>query len=168
MRGAETSRRINNREPHMFHRTKIIIIITRFLLGGVFIVSGLQKIRFNYDFLLNVYLYQILGPRGGLVVAILLPWLELTTGIALTFGMYLRGAFSMAAAMACIFIVAQSNVLIYGISINCGCFGGNQSEVIGFASLARTSLVFGASVFGFIRCLHQYSERGVTSFVKYA
>ena len=47
--------------------------IIRLVLGVMFLMSALPKIRQPYDFLGDVYGYEIVGPKLGMLIAMKLP-----------------------------------------------------------------------------------------------
>ena len=48
-------------------------MVVRLGLGCMFLYGSLHKIRQPYDFLSSVYYYELVGPRLGLLVAMVLP-----------------------------------------------------------------------------------------------
>jgi hypothetical protein len=63
------------------------------------------------------------------LTAIVLPWVELVTGICLLLGVATAGAGVLTAAMAAVFTGALASALARGLEIGCGCFGGASSTV---------------------------------------
>ena len=49
------------------------VLVVRLGLGAMFIASSLPKIRLPYEFLSSVYNYEIVGPKMGVLVAMVLP-----------------------------------------------------------------------------------------------
>ena len=66
--------------------------LVRLGIGCMFIYSSLPKIRQPYDFLANVYNFEMVGPRLGMLTAMTLPWAELLVGICLVGGIFVSGA----------------------------------------------------------------------------
>jgi uncharacterized membrane protein YphA (DoxX/SURF4 family) len=98
-------------------------------LGAVFVYASLDKIAHPQDFAKIVYHYRLAGPSAVLGVvpanalAIVLPWLEIVTGVLLITGVWRREAAALAAAMLMMFLAAVSYVLWQGIDVaHCGCF----------------------------------------------
>jgi hypothetical protein len=111
-------------------------ILARLGLGCLFLYSALPKIRQPYDFLRDVYAYEIVGPQLGVVVAMTLPWLELLIAICLLGGVFIGGAFLVSAGLAALFSVVITWALYQGLNITCGCFG-SSTEVITYVALIR-------------------------------
>jgi uncharacterized membrane protein YphA (DoxX/SURF4 family) len=144
--------RPNNSETHI----GLLVLIVRLALGCLFLWSGISKIQTPHEFLGNVYDYQMVGPVLGVLVAMILPWFELVTGVCLLGGVLVAGMLLACMMMACIFIVAIGWALHYDLNISCGCFGDVNGPAIGYGTLARaflilavSSLCYGLEVFGY-------------------
>jgi len=96
----------------------------RLALAAVFLGACAAKIRDPEAFALAVYRYRLLP--GGFVntIAILLPWIELTSGLAvLSSRPRLRAAGALLiTGMLAVFTIAISLNLLRGIEASCGCF----------------------------------------------
>lgn len=99
-----------------------VILLARLILGGVFILASLDKIANPGDFASAIGNYHVLPFGLENLLALILPWLELLTGIFIIAGIMVDGAAIMIIIMNMIFIVAISQALARGISIECGCF----------------------------------------------
>jgi putative oxidoreductase len=122
------------------------IYIVRICIGCMFIYSSLPKIRQPYDFLSNIYSYELIGPRLGMFVAMTLPWLELFVGICLIAGVFIGGALLVSIALASLFTFALGSALYQGLNISCGCFGSAQNEIISAGTLFRSVLILILSI----------------------
>ncbi len=123
--------------------------IVRLLLGGTLIWTGLIKINRPYDFLGVVYSYQLVGPRFGFIVAMLLPWLELVVGITLLAGLLINGSLLLASAMGLLFIYVEASALHRSLPISCGCFSISPgSGIINYATLTWAGIFFILAVVG--------------------
>jgi len=91
-------------------------------LGAIFVVAALSKIADPPSFAHMIYNYRILP--GGLVnvTALLMPWVEITTGLCLILGVWVRPARWLIAAMLVVFMVAITINLVRDNAIDCGCF----------------------------------------------
>jgi hypothetical protein len=101
-------------------------------------MSGAAKAVHPHMFLSAVYSYQLLSRGEGLAVAVLLPWLEVATGLALLTGRMLAGALAVAASLFAVFSIAVGSALWRKMEINCGCFGNISHDLISRYDLART------------------------------
>jgi uncharacterized membrane protein YphA (DoxX/SURF4 family) len=99
------------------------------VVGGVFVYASLDKIAHPAEFARIVYHYRLLGPSRLVgpvpanLFAIVLPWIEVVTGVCLAAGLWRREAAIAAAGLLLLFVGAVSLALAQGIDIeNCGCF----------------------------------------------
>lgn len=91
-------------------------------LGVFFVASSLPKIVDPPSFAHMMYNYRILPGALINLAALVLPWVELLSGLALILGFWKRGASSIIGTMLVVFIVAISINLARGNAIDCGCF----------------------------------------------
>jgi uncharacterized membrane protein YphA (DoxX/SURF4 family) len=117
---------------------RIVAWICRLGLGGVFVVAGYIKLRNPFLFEMAVDAYRILPPRGVIIVARSLPWLEVALGLLLILGWKLRYLSSFAALLTGGFVGVMAYTYSRGVEANCGCFG--FGEKISPLTLARDSL----------------------------
>jgi len=115
---------------------KWIILIFRFYIGSVFIYAGVIKIIDPVDFASQIQNYQILPYFTTNFFAIIIPWIEIFTGVGLIFGIFVDGSSLIISGMMFIFILAISQALLRGLSIECGCFGKTAS-MVGINTLIR-------------------------------
>lgn len=109
------------------------------IIGLVFVSASWPKLEFPYEFLSDVYGYGLVGPWAGLLVAVLLPWIEFVVGAALVLGFLRSGALVLGTGLCTLFVAVQAWALIQGLDIACGCFGSQGS--IGYMTLAKTALL---------------------------
>lgn len=97
-------------------------------LGAIFVAASLPKLVDPPAFAQMIYNYRLLP--GALVnpIALVLPWLELLTGIALILGIWRRTAAVFIGAMLLAFIVGIGVNLARGNPVNCGCFDLASAE----------------------------------------
>jgi len=115
----------------------------RLVLGAVFLTSALAKLRQPFDFLDTIYSYRMIGPSGGLAVAVSLPWIELVVAICLLLGVMPRSALVASIALSIVFVYAQSRAISAGLNVPCGCFGSSTGEP---ATVSNQTLVRAAGV----------------------
>jgi putative oxidoreductase len=127
-----------------FLRHRAVYWIASIALGAVFVYASLDKIASPLEFAKIVYRYRLAGPTAGLGVvpanalAVVLPWLELVTGVLLITGVWRREAAALAGGMLVMFLVAVSYVLWQGIDVaHCGCFTvGGEGRSAGWTLIA--------------------------------
>lgn len=102
-------------------------LAARWILGLTFIYASYNKILFPADFAKIVYGYDLFPHILINLIAIILPFLELVTGIALIIGIYTRSAVIIVNVLLVAFIILISINLIRGHEFNCGCFAIDNS-----------------------------------------
>lgn len=112
---------------NLSHKSQVVALITRVLLGVWFVYSGGVKIfssgldRFTRD----VANYQLVKPPWDAIAAYSVPWLELIAGLSLMLGILRRGAILTVAGLVVIFSVSVGWAWSKGFDISCGCHGGD-------------------------------------------
>lgn len=99
------------------------------LWGGIFVYAGATKIIDPTSFARSIERYDALPYWAVSPLAIYLPWLEVVLGLALLLCKRLREAaaylsLSLMFVFTAAFVIAWSR----GISIDCGCFGGDSLQ----------------------------------------
>jgi putative oxidoreductase len=122
---------------HALWRTGVTLL--RLGLGGLFIAAGLAKIQQPYDFLGAVYDYELAGPRTGLWIASILPWLEVGVGLSLVSGVWQTGGALLAVVLFSVFTVAQASAAAEGLKIPCGCAAGNAPVYTSYWKVAESA-----------------------------
>jgi uncharacterized membrane protein YphA (DoxX/SURF4 family) len=97
-------------------------LMVRLFLGAVFVVASVEKIADPAAFAVSIENYRILSGTTALVIATGLPWIELLCGLALMFGLSVRGASLLTFGMLIVFTAAIVSALVRGLDISCGCF----------------------------------------------
>jgi len=133
---------------------KWYVLVCRVVIGLVLIASGVAKVNHSHGFLLAVYRFRLVDADSSLLVAAVLPWLEVLAGAALLVGYCTGGAFVLASAMLLSFCFVLASALWRDLSISCGCFG-SSAEPIGYSDLVRTSGLFLVSALALIGCFMQ-------------
>lgn len=121
--------------------TPIIALICRLALGIIFLYAGIEKIIAPREFAVAIYNYRLLPDWPVNMLAVILPWLELSVAACLISGIYVRGAALLSALLFLIFAVALATNLIRGLDISCGCFGGSGGNINWLYLLRDTSLL---------------------------
>ena len=111
----------------------------RVILGAVFIYAAYTKLRQSWLlFALSIDSYQMLPEWAVYAVARTLPWFELTLGVLLVAGVWLRYLSVVATSILALFFTVMLVQYFRGAGIDCGCFG------VGEALSAKTLLRDGA------------------------
>lgn len=107
----------------------------RWLLGVVLIYSSWHKLLEPAQFAKILHQYHIFPAPSISLIAIFVPFLQLTVGAALLLGIYPRSAALLCNAMLLLFTVTLTVNVIRGHHFDCGCFsiseiGGGMSPEI--------------------------------------
>ena len=124
-----------------FLQNKWIVLIFRLLLGAMFIYASLDKINDPVTFSGGIRAYQIVPFGFENSLAIILPWLELLTGIGLVIGVMVDGAALISMGLLVVFIIAISSAILRGFNIECGC-GLKEGEIVGTQKLLENTIFF--------------------------
>ena len=106
----------------------ILELLSRWVLGLLFIYAGVQKIIDPYGFAKTIYGYGILP--GGLVniTGIVLPWVEVLAGGGLLLGVWPASSSGVVSALLLVFMVAIVYNIARGYTFDCGCFGAGDDN----------------------------------------
>lgn len=97
-----------------------------FALGLVFMLAALTKIADPPGFAKSIWFYQLVPAWSLHPAALVLPWLELLSGLALCLGVWKRAAAAWISALLLVFITALSINLARRHPVDCGCFGSGM------------------------------------------
>lgn len=126
---------------------KYLLLTIRLFFGFVFIYASVTKISDPEGFAQAIYNYKLLPLFLVNILAIILPWIELTTGILLLFGVSVKENSVILNGLLVIFIVAIIISLFRGLDINCGCFGTVDGAKVGLQKILEN---IGLLILGFV------------------
>jgi prepilin-type processing-associated H-X9-DG protein len=110
------------------------------------LIAAATHIFNSYQLLNSILDYRLLSTALAVPVAAVLPYAQLTVGVALLFvPAYRRTALAFAALLFVAFLTAQSTASVRGLDIGCGCFGGYDTR-IGWRSLTLAGAGLGLSL----------------------
>lgn len=122
-------------------------LIVRISLGALFIYSSIHKIESPSEFAKVIYGYGLFPQISINLLAIIVPSIELFSGLSLVFGVFPRSGALLINIMLILFIIAISINLIRGHEFDCGClaFGESKSPLNNIWVLIRDilTLIFG-------------------------
>jgi uncharacterized membrane protein YphA (DoxX/SURF4 family) len=100
-------------------------LVLRLALGGFFAWSGWVKVfQTGLDqFTRAVGNYQLVNPPLDAMVAYTVPWVEMTVGACLIFGIWKRGALLVLAGLVGCFAFSIVQADLKNLDISCGCSG---------------------------------------------
>lgn len=109
-------------------KSGLLLVASRFILGGVFVFAGIEKLFSSREFAQIVVNYRILPDWAAVQTAYFLPWLEVVLGGLLIAGVFVRKAAFAVAFLLIVFIAALTIKLISGRLGACGCFVSIQAS----------------------------------------
>ncbi len=132
-----------------FFNKGLLLFLVEVLLGILFIYSGYTKLNNIFEFALTVAKYGILPLKIINIFSLILPFLEIFSGLFLITGFLREGAYFSLIFLIFIFTVAILYVIINGKLFECGCFEifGRESKT-GFIALLRNLIIFSLLLVG--------------------
>lgn len=113
----------------------------QFVLAAFFVVAGIAKIADPPGFAHEIHNFGILPGAAVNAMALVLPWLEVVTGVALFLGIARRTTARILGILLVVFIAALSVNLARGRPVDCGCFGMSTVQKTDAERLAEMKLV---------------------------
>jgi uncharacterized membrane protein YphA (DoxX/SURF4 family) len=124
-----------------------VVLLARVILGVLFIVASIDKVSDPAAFAVSVESYKLLSHNAALVVATVLPWMELICGVLLVLGVLHRGAGLLLFGLLVVFTVAVVSALVRGLDISCGCFTQDPNAAkIGWQKIVENLGLIGLSL----------------------
>ncbi|MBF0618593.1 MAG: DoxX family membrane protein [Candidatus Omnitrophica bacterium] len=102
-----------------------VFLILRIILGGIFIVSGVEKAASPVEnFIYVLQAYKIVPSGSEAFIAAAFPWFELLTGIFMITGLWLVWVLRASMLLNGALMIVVGQAIIRKLPINdCGCFG---------------------------------------------
>lgn len=107
----------------MWLKNIFVDIGLRLGIGMVFLIAGVSKLPMHLEFIDIVAAYRILPPSLAGVYASTLPWLEVTIGVCLILGLFIRVFSVVSLPITISFIVANASAIAFRLGGECECFG---------------------------------------------
>jgi len=124
-------------------------LFCRIIVGAVFLYAGVLKAGDPAEFARAIGNYQILPSWAVPPAAIILPWVEISIGVALLAGFWIEGGSLFAAVLFSVFSAAVAFNLMRGLDISCGCFSSSAGK-INWSYFLRDFMLTLMSVFVFV------------------
>jgi len=116
---------------------KYLLLVLRAFLAFIFIYAAILKIAEPGDFSQAIANYKLLPDNIINILAIILPWIEISAGILLLFGVAVKENSVIINGMLIVFIIAIGISLARGLNIDCGCFGTADGSKIGLTKILQ-------------------------------
>lgn len=124
----------------------VALLSCRFIAGGAFIIAPIMKLQNPQSFMLSINGFGLVPPTLVPFMAYFIPWLELACGILLLYGLWTRAAAVAAGGLYAMFTLALAYVILAGLPVDCGCFGGLfGGETVSWTMIARNGVFLIAS-----------------------
>jgi len=138
-----------------FNFRRVVMLIARLALGGIFVYAGYSKIflpnlilsawftlKFSVstnlsNFAAQVESYKLLSPAGVSFVSHALPFAEVVLGLLLLIGWRLRILATVATLFLLSFLTVVTRAYLLHMDINCGCFA--TPEPVGLKKILEDS-----------------------------
>lgn len=117
----------------------------RIYLGALFIYASMYKINYTAEFAETIASYQIIPFWAVNSMAIVLPWIELISGILLLAGLRTRSVALIIAFLLILFTAAIVINVLRGSDIGCGCFHSLE-ETMDWWTVLRDLIWFGMAI----------------------
>ena len=103
-------------------KNEYFLLALRLLLGLTFLAASIDKIYDPSLFAKAITNYKLISGSFVLVIATILPWIELLCAMSMIFGILVRGSSLVLFSLLGAFTIAVVTGLIRGLDIACGCF----------------------------------------------
>jgi putative oxidoreductase len=104
-------------------------LLSRIVLGGVFLVSGASKVLDPGALAASIRSYELPLPEWFVSLsAHALPFLEILLGLYLLAGLFTRLSAWATNGLMILFLLALVQGAMRGLQIDCGCFGSSTEE----------------------------------------
>lgn len=125
--------------------------LSKILIGGIFIYTGIIHIADPEGFTRAVSAYELLPAWSVGMFARVIPWVELAAGLSVATGIFIRAGSLVTSLLLVSFTAALALSLYRGLDIPCGCFTTSpESGAISAADLVRDLALLAASSFVFL------------------
>ncbi|MEA2784414.1 MAG: hypothetical protein QOF71_518 [Candidatus Eremiobacteraeota bacterium] len=118
----------------------VAVLVVRLVLGGIFVVAGASKVGHAAEFAQQIAAFRLLPQPVIAPLALVLPFFEILLGGYLVLGLFTRVAGWVAVLLLLVFDGAIASAVVRGMTLNCGCFGTNDTTVTTWAEVARDAI----------------------------
>jgi uncharacterized membrane protein YphA (DoxX/SURF4 family) len=120
---------------------KYFLLLLRIILSLIFILAAIEKISNPAAFSESIANYKLFPSIMINFSAIIIPWIELITGVLLLFGISVKENAAIITVLLNIFTLAVIISLFRGLNIECGCFGTALGEKVGLRKVMENILL---------------------------
>ena len=123
-----------------FLQNEIFILASRVFIGLIFIIAGMEKIIAPEEFAISISNYKILPDFSLNIFAIIIPWIEVVTGLFMMFNIQSKENSFIVLNLYILFTVMIIIAVLRGLDIDCGCFGTNDGQQVGLIKIIENLL----------------------------
>lgn len=121
------------------------------LVGIAFAWAGFLKLLDPQAFVSSILTYEVFSYQVAAVCALVVPYMEIVTGVCLAAGVIKSGSRLMAFGMLVVFVLLLAQAAIRGLDADCGCFGHRSGAESGYAwPIARDALMLAGLAVGVV------------------
>lgn len=124
---------------------RILLWILALALAGIFIYAAVLKIAEPAEFARAIKNYKMVPLALVNLMALILPWWEMTAGAAVLFPKWRKAAAAILLGLGMVFTIAVITAMVRGLDITCGCFG-QRSARAGLETLLVDLFILAASM----------------------
>lgn len=106
-----------------------IVLISRLVLGFIFISYGAGKIVSPDKFASEIANYALFPEISLNIIALTLPWIEFVVGTLLIFGLRIKSGSAISGVLMILFMLSVVWAMAMGLDINCGCSSTTPQKV---------------------------------------
>jgi uncharacterized membrane protein YphA (DoxX/SURF4 family) len=122
-------------------------VVTRFIVGGIFVVAGTAKVLNPESFAASIRGYRLVPEIAIAPLAHILPLIELMLGLFVLFNLFPKISLFSISVLLVTFQAALLSVIIRKLDIDCGCFGklfeGSNHHTDNIIAVIRNFLLLG-------------------------
>lgn len=130
---------------------ELIGFSARVILGMVFVIAGMEKIAMPEAFAVSVEAYRMMPLALVNVFALIVPWVEVLSGIFLLAGSMTRASAALASAMLVMFLAAILAAMARDLEIECGCFGDINDARVGWSKILENGGLLALGIYLMVR-----------------
>jgi uncharacterized membrane protein YphA (DoxX/SURF4 family) len=120
---------------------KYLLLASRVVIGFIFLYAGMEKIVDAGGFASAVNNYKLLPFFTVNIFALILPWIEVVSGLLLILGIKSKENAFILTLLLSVFVAVIAISLLRGLNIDCGCFGTASGTKIGVQKLLENALL---------------------------
>lgn len=141
----------------------MVVFAARVLLGTIFLLAGLAKMRDQHSLTADVEAFTRLPPGFARLVASGLPVLEVVLAVLLLAGLVPVIAFGLTTAVLLAFTAVVMLNVAAGRRVSCACFGSSRNGPVGPSTVVRNLALVAAAALGLVLSMHRVEPLSVAA-----